>query len=190
MTHTTLFVNACVRKESRTRRIAETILSRMPGSCEEVRLEEISFPKTDEDYLRRRDRLIGEGRFDDPMFTLARQFAAADTIVIAAPYWDLSFPASLKQYIEHINVLGITFKYTDDGFPKGLCRARKLYYVSSAGGQFVPEEYGFGYIRSLADNFYGITDVQLIQAAGLDIVGADPEAIIDRTIRETLAGNG
>ena len=61
------------------------------------------------------------------MFELARQFAAADQIVIAAPYWDLSFPAALKQYFEQINVLGITFAYTPEGVPKGLCRARKLY---------------------------------------------------------------
>ena len=36
-------------------------------------------------------------------------------IVIAAPYWDLSFPAVLKTYLEQINVLGVTFDYSDDG---------------------------------------------------------------------------
>ena len=34
------------------------------------------------------------------MFDLAGQFAGADTIVIAAPFWDLSFPAALKQYMQ------------------------------------------------------------------------------------------
>jgi len=38
------------------------------------------------------DALIAAGSFDDPMFALARQFAAADEVVIAAPLWDLSFP--------------------------------------------------------------------------------------------------
>ena len=103
---------------------------------------------------------------------MANQFARADEIVIAAPFWDLSFPAALKQYFEQINVLGITFMYTPEGLPKGLCRASKLYYVMTAGGMYVPEEYGFGYVRALARNFYGIEDVKLIKAVGLDIAGA------------------
>ena len=47
--------------------------------------------------------------FNDHIFDYAKDFAKADTIVIAAPFWDLSFPASLKCYIEAINILGITF---------------------------------------------------------------------------------
>ncbi|MBQ1390739.1 MAG: NAD(P)H-dependent oxidoreductase, partial [Firmicutes bacterium] len=105
----------------------------------------------------------------------------ADEIVIAAPFWDLSFPASLKQYLEQINIPGITFRYTPAGVPEGLCRAHSLTYVTTAGGYFVPEEYGFGYVEALARNYYGIPDVRYIQAAGLDIEGADPEAILRET---------
>ena len=49
------------------------------------------------------------------MFRYARQFAAADKIVIAAPLWDLSFPAQLKVYLENIYVTGIVTKYSDAG---------------------------------------------------------------------------
>ena len=173
-----LFINACVRKASRTKWLADKLLSKLGGEAEEVRLSDISFPVADEEFLQQRDRLIEAGAFDHPMFELARQFAAADQIVIAAPYWDLSFPASLKQYFEQINVLGITFMYTPEGFPKGLCRAKKLYYVMTAGGAYVPEEFGFGNVKALAQSFYGIEDVQLIKAAGLDIYGADVEKIM------------
>ncbi|HBE08947.1 MAG TPA: ACP phosphodiesterase, partial [Lachnospiraceae bacterium] len=121
--------------------------------------------------------------WSDPMFDLARQFAAADTIVVAAPYWDLSFPAALKQYFEQINAMGITFQYTPEGTPEPLCKADKLYYVMTAGGAFVPEEYGFGYVKTLAQSFYGIGQVKLIKALGLDIYGADVEQIIDEAIR-------
>ena len=120
------------------------------------------------------------------MFDLARQFAGAETIVIAAPYWDLSFPAALKQYIEQINVLGISFRYTEEGTPIGLCKADKLYYVTTAGGCYVPEEFGYGYIKALAQNFYGILDVRLIKATGLDIDGADVDAILSAA-EETIA---
>ncbi len=177
-----LFVDACVRTHSRTKKLAEALLSKLNDETVHIALEEISFDVTDEAYLKKRDDLISQGLFDDDMFALARQFAVADTIVIAAPFWDLSFPAMLKQYIEAINVLGVTFEYTSEGIPKGLCRANKLYYVTTAGGSFVPLEFGFGYIKTLAQNFYGINNVKIIKAVGLDIAGADVEAIMDETI--------
>ena len=100
-------------------------------------------------------------------------------IIIAAPYWDLSFPASLKQYFEQINVVGITFVYTHEGMPAGLCKARRLTYITTAGGNFFPEEYGPGYVKSLAQNFYGIPEFKLIKAIGLDIDGADTDRIMN-----------
>ena len=103
--------------------------------------------------------------------------------MIAAPYWDLSFPAILKQYLEKINVPGVTFFYTPEGFPQGLCRAEELFYVTTAGGTYVPEEFGFGYVKALAENYYGIRNVRLVQAVGLDLDGADPERILRESMR-------
>ena len=177
-----LYVNACVRTQSRTKKIAEKLLEKLGDKVDEVRLSEVSFPYTNEEFLKERDSYIASGNFDDKYFDLAKQFAKADTIVIAAPYWDLSFPAVLKQYIEHINVLGITFEYSPEGIPIGLCKAKKLYYVMTAGGTYVPEEFGFGYIKALAQNFYGIKDVELIKATGLDIQGNDEEGIINNCV--------
>ena len=173
-----LFINACVRTESRTRQLTEKLLLKLNRPYEEVRLHEIAFPVADENFLNMRDRLIAERDFENPLFDLARQFSESEIIVIAAPYWDLSFPAALKQYFEQINVVGITFKYTEDGIPVGLCKARRLYYVTTAGGSYVPEEFGFGYIKALSQGFYGIQEVRKIEAAGLDLVGADVSAIM------------
>ena len=179
-----LYINACVRKESRTKRLADELIRQLGEDVQEVTLSDIHFPVADEKFIDERTALIANEDWSDPMFDLARQFAAAETIVIAAPYWDLSFPASLKQYFEQINVLGITFLYTDEGTPKPLCRAKKLYYVMTAGGAFVPEEYGFGYVKALAQGFYGIEQVELIKAVGLDIYGAD----VDRIMNEAVEG--
>lgn len=52
--------------------------------------------------IAKRDALLAEKKYDDEMFRYARQFAAADRIVIAAPLWDLSFPAQLKVYLRCI----------------------------------------------------------------------------------------
>ena len=146
--------------------------------CEEIRLVDYPFPAVNEDYLQKRDQFIAAGDFHHPMFDLARRFSEADTIVIAAPYWDLSFPAMLKQYLEQINVVGITFYYSAEGIPVGLCKAGRLFYVSTAGGPYVPDTFGFGYIKALAETYYGIQDVRKIEAVGLDIAGADADAIM------------
>ena len=191
-----LYIDACVRKDSRTRRLAERLLRALGEPCERLRLTELVFPTVDEAFLERRDRLLLEGDFTDPMFDCARQFARADAIIIAAPYWDLSFPAALKAYLEQINVVGVTFRYTPEGVPMGLCRAKRLCYVTTAGGVFFPEQFGFGYVEALARNFYGIEDVQLIKATGLDLEGApvedilrDCEADIDRRFRTGRRGD-
>ena len=63
-----LFINACVRKESRTKDLADCLLSKMKKAYEEVNLNSLSFPLVDEDFLNRRDRLIAERDFRDPMF--------------------------------------------------------------------------------------------------------------------------
>lgn len=173
-----LFVNACVRKESRTLRLAKKLLDTLEGEVKEVKLEEVKFPVVDEEFINHREDLKNAGKYDDPMFELARTFAEADLIVIAAPYYDLSFPAMLKQFFEQINVLGLTFTYSDLGVPAGLCKAKSLYYVTTAGGPIISDEYGFGYVKALANTFYGIDDVRQIKAEGLDVVGADVEAIL------------
>lgn len=172
-----LFVNACVRKNSRTRFLAEQVIRQLKGTVAEVN-PVTTKPITSEAFILHRTEASDRKDFTDPAYAPARQFAEADVIVIAAPYWDLSFPAALKQYFEQINVVGITFKYTEDGIPVGLCKARRLYYVTTAGGSYVPEEFGFGYIKALSQGFYGIQEVRKIEAAGLDLVGADVSAII------------
>lgn len=174
-----LFINACVRTgHSRTLRLTDVLLIQLNEPFTELVLSDIAFQRVDYSYIQTRDLLLLEGDYANPMFDLARQFAAADTIVIAAPFWDLSFPAMLKQHFEQVNVSGITFRYTEKGYPVGLCKAQKLYYITTDGGMFFPEEYGFGYIRALAENFYGIKDCIMFKAVGLDIDGADEEKIL------------
>ena len=182
-----LFINACVRKESRTKELAEFLLSKRNEPYEEVDLNAISFPAVDEAFLQRRDRLIEQQVFSDPLFDLARQFADADEIVIAAPFWDLSFPAALKQYLEQINVVGVTFSYTQEGIPAGLCRAKRLTYITTAGGEFFPEKFGAGYVKALAQSFYGIPEFRLVKATGLDLDGADVEAILESAKKTMVA---
>lgn len=182
-----LLINACVRSQSRTKRLADELMKKLGGPVREVRLWEIDLPLVDEAFIQKREELVNQGAFDSPVLALAKEFAAADTIVIAAPFYDLSFPALLKQYLEQVCVIGITFDYGPDGTAVGRCKASSLYYVATAGGTFFPEEYGFGYVKALAQNFYGIPDVRLIKAAGFDIEGADEAKILREAIENIKA---
>ena len=173
-----LYIDATVRGNSRTAVLAEHLLKYLSGEISRVKLCDISFPVADEAFLAMRDKACMNRDFTDDSFVPAKQFAAADVIVIAAPFWDLSFPSALKQFFEQINVVGLTFAYSDDGRPIGLCKAKKLFYVTTSGGKIYNDEYGYGYIKALAENFYGISEIVCFKAEGLDIFGADTEQIM------------
>ena len=109
---TVLFVNACLRgDESRTLTLCREYLEGIED-VKEVNLSELRLKPYYGDSAAYRAQLEAKGLFDDPMFDIGKDFAEADEIVIGAPYWDLSFPAALKIYIEHAAVMGMTFHYT------------------------------------------------------------------------------
>jgi FMN-dependent NADH-azoreductase len=172
-----LFINACVRPESRTYMLAQSVLSHLEGEVRFLHLNDEKLPHLDEKTLRRRDELLAKGDFDHPMLGYAHQFAQADTIVIAAPYWDLMFPALLKSYLEAITVSGVTFKY-NEGAPYSLCKAKRLVYVTTAGGFIGEYDFGFRYVEALARGFFGIEKLLCVKAEGLDIIGANVPAIL------------
>lgn len=178
-----LFINCCPRKDSRTKRIADALLDKI-GEYEEISLYETLLCPIDESRLGKRNALLKNGALDDDEFALARQFAAADEIVVAAPFWDLSFPAKLKLYIENIYITGIVSSYDENGIPKGLCNAKRLFYVTTSGGPY-DGRYSFDYLKTLCTDYFGIPEVILVKAEMLDIVGNDPEAIVEEAIRGT-----
>ena len=181
-----LFVNGCVREHSRTLELAKAVLEREHGDIQEVTLYPDGPEGLDAETLRQRDELLAKKEYDHPMFRWARQFAAADTIVLAAPYWDLAFPTKVRAYLEETTVAGITFQYGHGGVPQGLCRARRLIYVTTAGGPIFCN-FGFEYVKAMAQGFYGIQDVSLVKAEGLDIWGANAEEIMARAKAEIFA---
>ena len=176
-----LYINSCVRPESRTHRLAKALLEKLGEPYNELKLAESDLAPVTDTLLERRTALISEGKFDDPLFAPARQFAAADTIVISAPFWDGSFPSLLKVYFENIYIVGLVTRYNEQGIPCGLCRGKMLYYVTTSGGFFFPD-FGYNYIKTITQQCFGIRETRLIQAQNLDLVGADPEKILQDAI--------
>ena len=179
-----LYINASVRSDSRTNRLARYLLDRISAEKTIIDLGKEDIKPLNKELLELRNRLSLEKTFDNAIFSYAKVYAEADIVIIVAPYWDLSFPALLKNYIEAINVNGIAFRYTDDGKVETLCKAHELIYITTAGGKIVSDEFGFGYIKTLAQKFYGIKNIEYIKAEGLDISGANVEEILKKAEKD------
>lgn len=183
---TLLFINACVRgKDSRTLQLCEKLLEQIKEenkndlafNIEEIRLSTENLLPLNKERLERRDELLRKGQFDDSMFDCANAIAAVDMVVIGAPYWDMSFPSMLKIFFEAASVVGITFKYAEDGTPVGLCQAKDMYYVTTSGGYIGECNFGFEYVSAIC-KLYGMENTHFVSAQGLDMEGADVEKII------------
>lgn len=175
-----LFINSCARDQSRTNELADHLLKCLEGEIINLDLYKTNVMPIDSVGLEKREENIKNGNFSCSEFQLARQFALADIIVVAAPFWDLSFPSVLKVYFENITVSGVTFEYSQEGYPVSKCRAKKLYYITTSGGYIANNNFGFDYVKALAKNFFGINEVYFYSAEGLDIFGADVQAIMDK----------
>ncbi len=176
-----LFVNACLRGEkSRTLQLCRAYLAALQKNYADMQIEELNLDSLeivpqDGAFIERRDAFLAENDFRDEMFDLAKQFIAADHVVIGAPYWDLSFPAKLKQYLERCSVDKLTFIYNEQGVPEGQCKAKSLTYITTAGGFIGTMNYGFEYVQGLCNFLFGIKSCYQVSAEGLDIVGVDLE---------------
>lgn len=183
-----LFINACVRPNSRTMELARCALSCLNGEMEEVNLEAEAIRPHTRKSLALREQLLINGEYEAPFFRYANQFKQADTILIAAPYYDLSFPSSLKNYLESICNVGITFYYDEQEQPQTLCACKRLIYVSTSGSEFLPD-FGYCYVKRLFAEFFHVGDAQCFYAEKLDLRDSDAAAILENAkeqIRSTL----
>lgn len=99
---------------------------------------------------------------------LVAEVQVADVLVIGAPIYNFSVPATLKAWIDMVARAQLTFQYTENG-PEGLLRNKKAYVVVPSGGVPVGSAMDFAtpYIRH-ALSFIGIVDVEFIGAQGAD----------------------
>lgn len=178
-----LFIDACVNRGiSRTEQLAQALLKEMNQNgeyeIETLNLEDEDLKLFTGKESALRESLTRAGNFEGPLFAYAKQFAAADRIVVAAPYWDFSFPARMKCYLEQICVTGLTFTFSSKGIPGGLCHADSLHYVTTSGGSIGELNLGYEYLEKLCKVYYGINETVCYTAEGLDIEGNSVEEIM------------
>lgn len=105
---------------------------------------------------------------------LIAEVQAADTIVIAAPMYNFTITAQLKNWIDAIARAGVTFRYTATG-PEGLLLGKKVFVITTRGGRYrdTPADGVTVHLRQVL-GFLGLTDVEFVYAEGLNL-GPDAE---------------
>lgn len=189
-----LFVDGCIRgAQSRTRTLAKTFLNALtvqhPDTViETAELNRLRLTPFFDDTLAARDQAIQQEQWQHPLLKQAVQFQQADCIVIAAPFWEGTFPAALHTYIEHICVAGLTFQYGENGTQIGLCRAKRAVFVCTKGGiysqgQAREDDLAARFLRTNL-RMLGIGQLDVIEAEGLDMDGADVSSILQVAVQQ------
>lgn len=190
-----LFVDGCIRgSASRTRRLADSFLNalckRRPDTeITVVDLDALRLQPLCSDTLAARENAAGSWELD--CFSLARQFQQADLVVFAAPFWEGTFPAALHTYLEHICVIGLTFHYDENGQPVGQCRANRAVFFSTRGGIYSEgpakaDDHAEAFLGSIL-RMLGISRLDTVTAEGLDIIGADLDALLQTAQEKSVA---
>ncbi|MDK0561986.1 FMN-dependent NADH-azoreductase [Clostridium perfringens] len=189
-----LYVKANIKNEgeSRTFKVSDSFVEEYKKNNPEDEIITLDLYKENIDFLRVDDlgKLFGpkdEESKNNSILKYAYQFADADKYIIAAPMWNLSFPAILKAYIDYVSVSGITFKYTAEG-PVGLLNNKKAVHIVSRGGGYdnSPYEMGDRYLRTIL-GFFGIKDIETIAIDNLDVMGVNVEEKVEEGIEKATS---
>lgn len=181
-----MVIDACMRDAaSRTRRVLGPLVEELSKRYE---IETVVLDGADYQAVGR--RMLAErsaGHVPEKTVALARRLAAADRLLIAAPFWDMSFPAVLKVFIENMSLFNITFRDNGSSFD-GLCRCRKVLYVTTRGMDVHtgdPLDGATPYIRAISA-LWGLGEVYTVAAENLDF--STPEQIDLRIGAAVAAG--
>lgn len=188
-----LYIKANAKPEgaSRTFKISDSFIKAYQESHPNDEITTLDLYKGNIGFLNEEDVMNhdvepGHGK-DHPVFKYAYQFLDSDKIIVAAPFWNLSFPAILKAYLDYVTVSGITFKYTSEG-PKGQCTdGKKAIHIVTRGGAYSEEplssfELGDRYLRTLF-GFLGITDYTTFAVENMDRSSTDVEQVVEDAIK-------
>jgi len=120
--------------------------------------------------------------------TLVQELVETDILLIAAPVYNFSIPASLKAWIDQVARAGLTFRYTENG-PEGLLSGKKAYVLLASGGTPIGSDIDFasGYLRHVL-GFLGIDDITLIGAERLMQQAGEAVDSAEQQIQQAVAG--
>lgn len=182
-----LYIDACIRDEqSRTKRIATPIVEVLKQKYEVQTLviNDLDLSIVKKELITKRNN----GDIDPQVMSWAESVRDADRIVIAAPFWDMSIPAALKNFLELCSIFDVTFK-SDDKTCYGNCKAEKMLYITTRGmdidtGDVL--EQGSSYLKALSW-LWGIGPLEVVSAQNMDYLSeTEIEERISKAISEGL----
>jgi FMN-dependent NADH-azoreductase len=117
---------------------------------------------------------------------LIAELFAADVLVLAVPMYNFAIPAQLKNWIDAISRVQVTFRYTASG-SEGLLKDKKAYVVLARGGIYrdLASDTQKPFLQTLL-GFLGITDVEFVYAEGL-AMGPDAEQAALTSAQQQIA---
>jgi len=181
-----LFINSCYNYEkSRTLYLSNKLFKKFDIDSkfdfEEIRLKDLHLLPLSEEKLKLRFDLANKHLFDMDMLTYSKKILSADIVVIAAPFYDFSYPAILKLFIENISMPNLMYNYTNEGY-QGYARGRKFIYITTRGAN-MPDSEDFGYLNlDRMFKLFGFKESQLIGFGGTDFY-EDPYKKIDELVK-------
>lgn len=155
-----LYISASPKPETESvsKQAARMFIQRLMAQVTGYQLEELdlytsNIPLPNHQHFERQSHLVTGAAYQalndtdqaivDRMKDLCSQFQQADTYVISAPMWGLSFPALLKQYLDCILLIDRLFTIDATGFHGLLAdKERHMVYVQSSGGVYPKIFYG------------------------------------------------
>jgi FMN-dependent NADH-azoreductase len=120
---------------------------------------------------------------------LVDELLSADIVVLGAPMWNLSIPASLKAWIDLIVREGRTFAFTAQGVAPLVPPGKRVYVFSARGGaypagtQFSDFDQQEPYLRKIL-GVIGLTRIEFVYA---EHQSGDPEAAAESLARAESA---
>lgn len=181
-----IYVNACMRDESRTLRIAKPIIEELAKKyeIETIDLGNSPYLAINKESLQlRQNKQVAED-----IVELSKRIAAADKIVIAAPFWDMSFPSALKVFFENVSLFNISFGVEGNTLV-GLGKCTDVIYITTRGMDIStgdPLEQATPYIKALSF-LWGLGNVHVVAAQNMDFDTPEGiEARIGKAVKEGL----
>lgn len=97
---------------------------------------------------------------------LIREVQAHDVLVLGVPMYNFGVPSQLKNWIDAIARVGVTFRYTETG-PQGLLTGKTVYLALARGGRYRDSvaDAQVPYLKTVL-GFLGMTDLRFIYAEG------------------------
>ena len=178
-----LQINASVRRDANSTRVADAIAARLQAAHPDARvsvrdLAQTPHPILDEAALgalftpaaERTPDQAARVALDD---ALIAEVQATDVLVLGVPMYNFGIPAQLKNWFDAIARNGVTFRYTANG-PEGLLKGKRAYIGLARGGRYrdTPLDSQVPYLKTIL-GFVGISEIDFVHAEGLNM---GPEA--------------